>query len=47
LADANKEHLQREQAVTERLNMMSAAAGGTYYTFLLLLLLFYLLSCTC
>jgi hypothetical protein len=29
LTDANKEHLQREQAVTERLNMMSAAAGGT------------------
>jgi hypothetical protein len=33
LANANKEHLQREQAVTERLNQMSAAAGGTYYTF--------------
>jgi hypothetical protein len=39
LADANKEHLQREQAVAERLNTMSAAAGGTYRTFLLLLLL--------
>jgi uncharacterized protein YlxW (UPF0749 family) len=46
LADANKEHLQREQAVAERLNTMSAAAGGTHYTFLLLLLLFYLPSCT-
>jgi hypothetical protein len=46
LADANKEHLQREQAVAERLNTMSATAGGTYYTFLLLLLLFYLPSCT-
>jgi hypothetical protein len=34
LTDANKEHLQREQAVAERLNMMSATAGGTYYTFL-------------
>jgi hypothetical protein len=34
LTDANKEHLQREQAMAERLNMMSAAAGGTYYTFL-------------
>jgi hypothetical protein len=35
LTDANKEHLQREQAVAERLNTMSAAAaGGTYYTFL-------------
>jgi hypothetical protein len=46
LADANKEHLQREQAVAERLNTMSTAAGGTYYTFLLLLLLFYLPFCT-
>jgi hypothetical protein len=35
LANANKEHLQREQAVAERLNQMSAAAGGTYYNFLL------------
>jgi hypothetical protein len=34
LTDANKEHLQREQAVAERLNMMSAAAGDRYYTFL-------------
>jgi hypothetical protein len=33
LANANKEHLQREQAVAERLNQMSAAAGGTSYTF--------------
>jgi hypothetical protein len=30
LADANKEHSQREQAVTERLRMMSAAAEGKY-----------------
>jgi hypothetical protein len=29
LTDANKEHLQREQAVTEWLNTMSTAAGGT------------------
>jgi CHASE3 domain sensor protein len=35
LANANKEHLQREQAVTERLNQMSATAGGTYYNFIL------------
>jgi hypothetical protein len=35
LADAKKEHLQREQAVAERLNTMSAAAGGIYYIFLL------------
>jgi Skp family chaperone for outer membrane proteins len=34
LTDANKEHLQREQAVAERLNTMSATAGGMYYTFL-------------
>jgi hypothetical protein len=33
LSDANKEHLQREQVVTERLNKMSALAGGTYYAF--------------
>jgi hypothetical protein len=33
LANANKEHLQREQAVAERLNQMPAAAGDTYYTF--------------
>jgi hypothetical protein len=39
LFDANQEHLQREQAVAERLNMISAAAGGTHYTFLLLLLI--------
>jgi hypothetical protein len=29
LTETNKEHLQREQAMTERLNTMSAAAGGT------------------
>jgi hypothetical protein len=34
LSNANKEHLQREQAVAERLNQMSAAAGGTYCNFL-------------
>jgi hypothetical protein len=38
LSDANKEHLQREQAVAERLNTMSAAARGTHCTFLFLLL---------
>jgi hypothetical protein len=36
LTDANKEHLQREQAMAEWLNTMSAAAGGTYCTFLFL-----------
>jgi hypothetical protein len=40
LANANKEHLQREQAVAERLNTMSTAAGGACYTLFLLLLLF-------
>jgi Flp pilus assembly protein TadB len=30
LADANREHSQREQAVTERLRTMSAAAEGKY-----------------
>jgi hypothetical protein len=43
LADANKEHLQREQAVAERLNAMSAAAGGACYTLFPLLLFFGLL----
>jgi hypothetical protein len=33
LSDANKEHLQREQAVTKRLNKMSALAGGEYHAF--------------
>jgi hypothetical protein len=44
LADANKEHLQREQAVAERLHTMSIAAGGTHSSCTLLLLL--LLSCS-
>jgi hypothetical protein len=30
LADANKEHSQREQAVTERIRTMSTAAEGKY-----------------
>jgi hypothetical protein len=33
LSDANKEHIQREQAVIERLNKMSALAGGKYHAF--------------
>jgi hypothetical protein len=33
LSDANKEHVQREQAVTEWLNKMSALAGGKYHAF--------------
>jgi hypothetical protein len=31
LSDANKEHIHQEQAVTERLNKMSALAGGKYH----------------
>jgi hypothetical protein len=46
LANANKEHLQREQAVVERLNQMSAAAGGTCYNFPFILSVF-LLSYAC
>jgi hypothetical protein len=33
LADANKERVQREHAVTECLNKMSALAGGKYHAF--------------
>jgi hypothetical protein len=32
LGIAKKEHLQREQAMAERVNQMSTAAGGTYDT---------------
>jgi chromosome segregation ATPase len=31
LADTNKERIQRDQAVTERLNKMLALAGGKYH----------------
>jgi hypothetical protein len=34
LSDANNAHLQREHAVTERLNKMSALARGEYHAFL-------------
>jgi hypothetical protein len=33
LADANQERIQREQAVTKRLNKISALAGGKYHAF--------------
>jgi hypothetical protein len=33
LADANKEHAQREQAVAERLHTMSVAAEGKHFAF--------------
>jgi hypothetical protein len=49
LSNANKEHIQREQAVIERLNKMSALAGGEYlfpvslgYLFLYLLMRLFL-----
>jgi hypothetical protein len=45
LADANKEHSQREQAVAERLHMMSAAAEGKYSPCLLFQLLLRCCSC--
>jgi hypothetical protein len=34
LSDANKEHIQREQVVIERLNKMFALAGGEYLSLL-------------
>jgi hypothetical protein len=33
LADANQERIQREQAITKRLNQISALAGGKYHVF--------------
>jgi hypothetical protein len=33
LSGTNKEHIQQEQAMTERLNKMSALAGGAYHAF--------------
>jgi hypothetical protein len=33
LVDANKEHVQREQAVAERLHTMSAAAKRNHFAF--------------
>jgi hypothetical protein len=33
VSDANKERIQREQALTEWLNKMSALAGGKYHAF--------------
>jgi hypothetical protein len=51
LFDANKEHLQREQAVIERLNKMSALPGGKHlfpfslgYSLLYLLMRLFLFS---
>jgi hypothetical protein len=36
LADANQGRIQREQAVTDRLNKISALAGGKYHAYSLL-----------
>jgi hypothetical protein len=36
LADANQGRIQREQAITERLNKISALAGGEYRAFSLI-----------
>jgi hypothetical protein len=33
LADADRERVQREQAITKRLNQISALAGGKYHAF--------------
>jgi hypothetical protein len=33
LADANQEHIQREQAITERLNKISALVRSKYHAF--------------
>jgi hypothetical protein len=33
LADADQEHVQREQAITKRLNQISALVGGKYHAF--------------
>jgi hypothetical protein len=41
LADANKEHAQREQAVAERLHTMSSAAESKYFAFNFCLSTFY------
>jgi hypothetical protein len=48
LADANKERIQRDRAITERLNKMSALAGGKYHAlpfFVELRKFLYLLIC--
>jgi septal ring factor EnvC (AmiA/AmiB activator) len=39
LADANQGHIQREQAITKRLNQISALAGGKYLSALFLVYL--------
>jgi hypothetical protein len=46
LADANQGHIQREEAITERLNRISALAGGEYFSTLYIVCLLILLMVT-
>jgi hypothetical protein len=47
LADANQGRLQREEAITDRLNRISALAGGEYLSALFIACLLILLMVTC
>jgi hypothetical protein len=44
LADANQGHIQREQALTERLNKILALAGGKYHAFSVVCPFLYLMT---
>jgi hypothetical protein len=46
LADANQGHIQREEAITKRLNQVSALAGGKYLSALFIVCLLILLMVT-
>jgi hypothetical protein len=46
LADANQEHIQREEAITKRLNQVSALAGGKFLFSLFIVYLLILLMVT-
>jgi hypothetical protein len=46
LADANQGHIQREEAITDRLNRISALAGGEYFSILHIVCLLILLVVT-
>jgi hypothetical protein len=46
LADANQERIQREEAITKRLNQVSALAGGKYLSALFIVCLLILLMVT-
>jgi hypothetical protein len=50
LADTSQERIQREQAITKRLNKISALAGGKYHAFpssLICPFLYFLIFCLC